>query len=32
MADELAKQGANIYFTGPEPFFGVSKRQLKKEF
>lgn len=32
MVDELARQGTDIHFIGPEPSFGVSKRQLKKRF
>lgn len=31
MADDIAKQGANIRFIGLETFLGVLKRQLKEE-
>lgn len=31
VADELVRQAADMYFIGPEAFFGVPKRQLKRE-
>lgn len=31
IADEVVKQDADMHFIGPDPFFGNSKRQLKKE-
>lgn len=31
MADEFAKQGADMYCIGPQPFFGASIRRHKKE-
>lgn len=31
MAEELARQAADMYLIGAEPFFGVSTHQLKRE-
>lgn len=30
LADELVRQAPDMHFIEPEPFFGVSKHQLKK--